>query len=281
MSHIGCNSKNSYAIDMDHNLYSWGSFESGLLGFISETDETFPKKIKVKNDDDEYLVDEINVGQFHVAVIGRRIQKSKKDFSEALKEMNFAKVMFNELKTWFYDHIKIYNVNDFINLMIRKNSNENNIKYYEEFQKRFLDSFFSYLKLHKRDYFHMEEAFKHSFEEFVKLSQTGTFNAKSLEKLNECKIPKVKEMYDYANKCFTHFVNNPRDFQFFARMVFKFKSMISERDIKELFLYKYFNGNNNDNDDRIDVQEEIKLNNFISNIMNVLVNPSDIEKKVK
>jgi len=190
MSHIACNSKNSYAIDKEFNLYSWGSFESGLLGKISETDQTIPKKIIVKNDDDEYLVTDINSGEFHVAAIGKRIKKSKKEFSEVLKEMNFAKGMFNEIKTWFYEHIKIYNVNDFICLMIRKNLNDNNIKYYEEFQRRFLDSFFSYLKLHKRDYFHMEEAFKHSFEEFVKLSQTGTFSVKNLEKLNECKFLK-------------------------------------------------------------------------------------------
>ena len=243
MSHIACNSKNSYAIDKEFNLYSWGSFESGLLGKMSESDQTIPKKIIVKNDDDEYLVTDINSGEFHVAAIGKRIKKSKKEFSEVLKEMNFAKGMFNEIKTWFYEHIKIYNVNDFICLMIRKNIIDNNIKYYEEFQRRFLDSFFSYLKLHKRDYFHMEEAFKHSFEEFVKLSQTGTFSIKSLEKINECKIPKVKELYEYANKCYLHFVNNPRDFQFFARMVFKYKSMISEKDVKELFLYKYGNSN--------------------------------------
>ena len=270
MSHIACNSKNSYAIDKEFNLYSWGSFESGLLVKISETDQTIPKKIIVKNDDDEYLVTDINSGEFHVAAIGKRIKKSKKEFSEVLKEMNFAKGMFNEIKTWFYEHIKIYNVNDFICLMIRKNLNDNNIKYYEEFQRRFLDSFFSYLKLHKRDYFHMEEAFKHSFEEFVKLSQTGTFSVKNLEKLNECKIPKVKELYEYANKCYSHFVNNPRDFQFFARMVFKYKSMISEKDVRELFLYKYGNS-----DEEEDVQDESKLNNFVTKIMNVLMDEEE------
>ena len=79
----------------------------------------------------------------------------------------------------------------------------------------------------------------------------------------------MKELYEYANKCYLHFVNNPRDFQFFARMVFKYKSMISEKDVKELFLYKY--GNSNEEE----IQEESKLNNFVTKIMNVLMDEEE------
>ena len=106
MSHIGCNSKNSFAIDQEHNLYSWGSCETSLLGYISERDIITPRKINVKNGYDEYTVKEINVGQFHVAVIADRNDKIKKSFEDIRKSLNFAKQYFIDIKQWFYENIR-------------------------------------------------------------------------------------------------------------------------------------------------------------------------------
>ena len=148
MSHIGCNSKNSFAIDQENNLYSWGSCETSLLGCISESDIITPKKINIKNGYDEYTVNQINVGQFHVAIIADRIDKIKKSFDEIRKSLNFAKQYFIDIKQWFYENIRnVYSYEQFILFLIRadKNKQNENINYHD-FEKLFLKPFFAYLK---------------------------------------------------------------------------------------------------------------------------------------
>ena len=150
MSHIGCNSKNSFAIDKDQNLYTWGSCETSLLGYISDSDVIVPKKISVKNGYDEYSVNEINVGQFHVAIIADRKDKTKKNFDELKKSLDFAHQYFSNVTKWFYENIKsVTSYELFISFLIRfeKKKNKNNEIDYNEFEKLFLNPFYAYLKL--------------------------------------------------------------------------------------------------------------------------------------
>ena len=80
MAHIACNSKNSFAVDMNGDLYTWGSAEAGLLGELVENDQMVPHKIRVQNGYDDYCVEQINAGTFHVGVIANRVDIIKKSF---------------------------------------------------------------------------------------------------------------------------------------------------------------------------------------------------------
>ena len=236
MTHIGCNSKNSFAIDQENNLYSWGSCETSLLGYISESDIITPRKIKVKNGYDEYTVNQINVGQFHVAVIADRNDKIKKSFDEIRKSLNFAKQYFIDIKQWFYENIKnVYSYEQFILFLIRaerKKQNEN--INYNDFEKLFLKPFFAYLKINGKDFYHMEEAYFEKIKMALNLNDTKLdFTESDLKTFEE----KEKDIHNFSVKFCKHFNENPRDFQLFAKLVFQFKPLIDENDIKELFDY--------------------------------------------
>ena len=105
MAHIACNSKNSFALDMNGDLYTWGSYETGLLGQINDSDQLTPMKVKVQNGYDEYFVEQINAGQFHVGVIANRIDSLKKPFKDLVKELKEVKELFNYVTKWFYENI--------------------------------------------------------------------------------------------------------------------------------------------------------------------------------
>lgn len=268
MAHIACNSKNSFALDMNGDLYTWGSYETGLLGQINDSDQLTPMKVKVQNGYDEYFVEQINAGQFHVGVIANRIDSLKKPFKDLVKELKEVKELFNYVTKWFYENIRVNSPQEFIRLVLRKNLGEQ-IKY-EEFEHLFLEPFFAYLQLYKKDFFHMKETYKEYLSEaemFGITRQNSTFQVSDLDKLSESKNPKIKDLYDFAVKCSKYFQDYPDDFQFFARLVFRFKPYINDQEIKQLFEYSDFIRNNG----------ESKLLEKIAIIVNVL----NIQDKVK
>ena len=236
MSHIGCNSKNSFAIDQEHNLYSWGSCETSLLGCISESDIITPKKINIKNGYDEYTVNQINVGQFHVAVIADRNDKIKKSFEDIRKSLNFAKQYFIDIKQWFYENIRsVYSYEQFILFLIRADGKKQNDNIsYNDFEKLFLKPFFAYLKVNGKDFYHMEKAYFEKIKIALNLNDTKIDFTESDLKIFE---QKEKNIYEFSVKLCKHFNENPTDFQLFAKLVFQFKPLIDEVDIKELFDY--------------------------------------------
>ena len=119
MSHIGCNSKNSFAIDQEHILFSCGSYETSF----SERDIIIPRKFNVKNVFDEYTVKGINFG--HVTVIADRNDKIKKSFDDIIKCLNFGKHYFIDIKQWFYEKIRsVYSNEQFI-LFLFENAEKN------------------------------------------------------------------------------------------------------------------------------------------------------------
>ena len=241
MSHIGCNSKNSFAIDKDQNLYTWGSCETSLLGYISDSDVIVPKKISVKNGYDEYSVNEINVGQFHVAIIADRKDKTKKNFDELKKSLDFAHQYFSNVTKWFYENIKsVTSYELFISFLIRfeKKKNKNNEIDYNEFEKLFLNPFYAYLKLKGRDFYHMEEAYSESIKNALEINDAN-IKESNLKKIEEKKYTsqKLRDIYDFAFEMYKNFSENPTDFQLFAKLVFQFKPLITKEDLMELFTY--------------------------------------------
>ena len=272
MSHIAANSKNSFAVDMGGNLYTWGSHQTGLLGTLTDKDEITPQKVVVRDGYDEYFVETINAGQFHVAVVANRKDKTKKNFPELIKELSFAKQFFFELKAWFTENIRAYSPQEFIRIMLKKQPNTQEIKY-NEFEKYFLLPFFATLKLNKKDFYHMNAVYNEYLSELLGFTKNNpVFKFSDLDKLSESKNPKIKDLYKFAVNCSRYFTDNPEDFKYFARLVFKFKALVGFEDIKELFIYS-FNSNK---------VSESELNTVIRKIMNVLVISGDEgEKKIE
>ena len=241
MSHIGCNSKNSFAIDKDKNLYTWGSCETSLLGYISDSDVIVPKKISVKNGYDEYSVNEINVGQFHVAIIADRKDKTKKNFDELKKSLDFAHQYFSNVIKWFNENIKsVTSYELFISFLIRfeKKKNKSNEIDYNEFEKLFLNPFYAYLKLKGKDFYHMEEAYSESIKNALEINDSN-IKESNLKKIEEKKYTsqKLRDIYDFAFEMYKNFSENPTNFQLFAKLVFQFKPLITKEDLMELFTY--------------------------------------------
>ena len=270
MAHIACNSKNSFAVDMNGDLYTWGSAEAGLLGELVENDQMVPHKIRVQNGYDDYCVEQINAGTFHVGVIANRVDIIKKSFKDLIKELDDSKELFDEMKKWFAENIRVNSPQEFIRLMLRKGANvkeQSDVKY-EEFEKLFLEPFFAYLQLYKKDFFHMKETYREYLSEMFGLTtNTNTFNINHLDKIGESKNPKIKDLYEFALNTSKYFADCPEDFLFFAKLVFKFKPYINDQDVKELFNYCPFAAK----------RTESELNMKIQRIVNIL----NIEEKIK
>lgn len=266
MAHIACNSKNSFALDKKGNLYTWGSCETGLLGQINDSDQLTPMEVKVQNGYDEYFVEQINAGQFHVGVIAKRIDCLQTPLQDLVIELKDVKELFKKVTDWFIENIRINSPQEFICLLLRKRMGEH-IKY-EEFENLFLEPFFAYLELYKRDFFHMKETYKEYLSEeemFGITRQNPTFQVSDLDKLTESKNPKIKDLYDFAVKCSKYFQDQPEDFQFFACLIFRFKPYINDQEIKRLFEYSEV------------IREDSGLLEKIAKIVNVL----NIQDKLK
>lgn len=238
MSHIACSSNNSFAIDNSGNLYTWGSNESGLLGFENDKEVITPRLLEVKNGNDEYTAERVFAGPFHVAVIGNRKNQLRKRFSELQKELEFAQEYFKALLDWYKDAIRDINSAQFmIHLLIRHKSNSQDIKY-EDFKKLFLTPFCEYLKLNKMNFFNITETYNELlYKTFQFTKNRPFFKASLLDELCKTKDQKLKALYDYAKECFDHFKEFPEDFHHFIRIVFKYKSTIGYYELEELFKY--------------------------------------------
>ena len=105
------------------------------------------------------------------------------------------------MKKWFAENIRVNSPQEFIRLMLRKGANvkeQSDVKY-EEFEKLFLEPFFAYLQLYKKDFFHMKETYREYLSEMFGLTtNTNTFNINHLDKIGESKNPKIKDLYEFA-----------------------------------------------------------------------------------
>ncbi|MCQ2816405.1 MAG: hypothetical protein MJ252_03975 [archaeon] len=237
MSHIACSSNNSFAIDNEGHLYTWGSCESGLLGFVSDKHIEEPLKKDVKYGNDTYFAEKVFAGPFHVAVVGKRINKVRKNFAVLQKETEGLSRHFKELIGWFTEKVKVKSPEEIISIICRKQDNQNFLKY-AEFEKLFLRPYWKYLELNGRDFFHMRETYEEYLSEILGFTKNKpTFEISDIQKLAESKKAEVKDLYEFANQCYQHFCDYPEDFSYFAKFVFQFKSEITFEDVNQLLEY--------------------------------------------
>ena len=170
MAHIACSSKNSFALNDNGILYSWGSYETGLLGSLEENDVIVPTEIKVQNGFDNYSVESVNAGQFHVGIIANRndiFKFSSLSFEKDQDLQDAKKEVFDVIRKWFKEHLKINSSGDLYKLMTRTEMNKTEIQP-EDFKKYLLKPFLVYLQMNHRDFFEMEQSYCKS------LSQVGS-----------------------------------------------------------------------------------------------------------
>ena len=221
MNHVACNPKNTFALDRNKDLYTWGSCDTGLLGVQSDGDCNYPSHTMITNGYDDYAVEKLSAGQFHAGVIANR-KDIKMDVSWNDETIVGAKGNFNTLLRWFRDTIPgIATTKDFISMMLRTSTQELR---YDDFEHFFLETFFAHQKLYKKDFFHMKECYQELLgdSEVFSLTKTKTsFNANLLdEKLKDSPNPKLKDIYDFGTKCLNHFRDFQNDFPYFCKLVF-------------------------------------------------------------
>src|SRR3569833_2256643 len=198
MSKIACKMKNSYALDNQGNIFTWGSWESGLLGDESEADILRPNMVKLKYENSLFLADKISAGHFHAAVIANRVTNIKKKF-----ELKYASNIFKKITVWFSSVFvrNVVNVSSFIKFMLKASDYVKQVKY-EDFEKNFLKSFFEYQKINSKDIFKMKKSFENILrEEFEMPMDKMEIEMTKLLKLEQTNNKDVKDLYNFALGC--------------------------------------------------------------------------------
>ena len=241
MAHIACSSKNSFALNDNGTLYSWGSYETGLLGSLEENDVIVPTEIKVQNGFDNYSVESVNAGQFHVGIIANRndiFKFSSLSFEKDQDLQDAKKEVFDVIRKWFKEHLKINSSGDLYKLMTRTEMNKTEIQP-EDFKKYLLKPFLVYLQMNHRDFFEMEQSYCKSLLPEQSNNENKAIKLETLETLNKRPEANIKELIKFTNKFKQYFSENDDDFKFklFAQFVFQFQPYIIKEDIIRLFEY--------------------------------------------
>lgn len=228
--------KNSFALDNDGNLYTWGSWQTGLLANIAEADIARPNLVEIYDASDKYAAHKISCSHFHAAVVADRAQSSKP------RELKYAIQLIDEIKLWYNEVFirSITNPLSFLKFILKKNETTRDLIKYEEFEKLFLQPFFAYQRLNSKDIFKMNKVYQELlYEEFGLMSKKTSFDPNELLKIAESNNQYIKEAYEFAKLCVEHFKKNPEDFPFFLRLVMHFEPYIRQSDLINLFEYAY------------------------------------------
>jgi alpha-tubulin suppressor-like RCC1 family protein len=265
MSKIACKMKNSFGIDNNGMLYTWGSSDNGLIGNDSEGDVGRPNQIELKHENNVYLADRAYAGHFHAAIIADR------KGMEPIRHIKGASTLFKTLHKWFETVFirNVPNVKSFVCFMIRLHENTKEAKF-DEFEKLFLRPFYAYQQLRKKDIFKMEKAYQNTLRnEFGLAADKNDVELKNiLSKLETTNIKTVQEINHFAEYCVTHFKNHPDDLPFFIRLVTQFKSIVNSDEVRNLFEYCFGNYWENPGYNNFQLDQEIlkKINELCSEI---------------
>lgn len=234
MSRIACKMKNSFAVDNTGNVYTWGNWETGLLANNAEADILRPNLVELRYSNTRYLAEKVSAGHFHAAIIANRADNAKK-----VKDLRYAINIFKKLNYWFQNIFakNVPNYKAFLKFILRINDNVKTVKY-EELEKLFLKSFYSYQKLNNRDIFKMNKAYEIIIrDEFEIPADKTEIEIAKLSKIETSRNSDVREIYHYAEACINHFKQFPDDLPYFIRMISRFEPMITLEDLRNIFEY--------------------------------------------
>jgi len=152
---IACKLKNSFAIDSKQDLYSWGCFESGVLGYDEQNDIQTPTKITFEAYAEEYKVESLSMGHFHAAAIC-----NLKDHLYIKPNLNpLAETVLDQFRNWYKKFIwEIPDVKIFCKRIIRDSSFQNTK--FKEIKSYLLETFYEHMKINKKDSFNMSSFMK-------------------------------------------------------------------------------------------------------------------------
>ena len=247
---IGAKLKASLACDNNGNLFSWGASSSGLLGQKSEGNINVPTEVSINFENTLYKIEKISVGHFHVGAIAQRDEISSKKSSDVF-ESGKGKIyesMFKKLQTWFEDvfitNIKS-NSKSFLKNILRCTTD---LKYtsYKNIESLFLESFYSYLSLQKKDVFKIEQYYAKLIKSELQMPETkDEIDLNKFDRLFSHQNKSLKEMKAFHDYIVDHFFAYPDDFPFFVKFACQFKPFISLKTVANLFDYMSFDPNGN------------------------------------
>lgn len=238
MSKLAGKLKNSYAIDIRGKLYSWGSGDFGMLGFSSEKDIITPTKVPLEEKlSEEYFCEMVSSGQFHTGVLVNKIyEEDKKEDFEFCEELIF------QFRGWLKEKIPILitSPRNLLFLLLRINENKINemndisLNFYY-FEKYFLNGFYNYQKLHKKEYFKINKTYNYFLKNEFNVDNKKEFLISNLNKIFESDIKEFIELRNYIIEIYDYISLNPEDYSFFIKFICRFENYVTEDDIKNLF----------------------------------------------
>lgn len=244
---IGAKLKASLACDNQGKLYSWGSANSGLLGKKTNKNILIPEEVPFTYENTSYKVLSFSVGHFHVSAIAKRdeITKLPGDFNEAISQKHKTyEVLFKSFTDWydsiFLSNIKI-NAKSFLRMILRLSFDMKFIDY-KLLEANFLQTFYSYLSLEKKDVFKMEKFYKKIIKSELEIPENKEeIDFSRFERILEGKNKHIIEMQKFILSSASHFIQYPDDVPYFIKFVCQFKSFVGLNKLKKIFEYSLFN----------------------------------------
>ena len=244
ISQIACKLKNSFAIDRNEELYSWGSFENGLLGREETSDVPTPQKVQFRAYGEEFKLESISLGHFHSATICKL--KNHGILPNPIDPSLQNEI--NNLKSWYENEFvwKITDIKSFIKSMLKFENNTIAVKY-RKIKKLLLESFYAFLKINKKDTFNMNVFYETSIKTLLSVSDEKAMVPAEKFNLLQIEDDKIKTLskegknlikfMNFLKESFNHMKTYEKDFSFFIRFVTRFKNCITEDDLKQVFKY--------------------------------------------
>ncbi len=238
---IACKFKNSFAIDSKEDLYSWGSYEHGLLGYDEQIDITTPSKITFEKYGEEYNVESISIGHFHAGAICKL-----KNYQTLNLELTYeANKICENFRNWYNKTFvwELSDVKNFCKGMLKINSFNKTIAY-KDIKEYLLDSFLEFMKNNKQDSFNMLSFYETNLKTVFGISEASDVSIKKFEKIFSAENKNnytmtveeknITRFVDFLNKSFEHLKRHKDDLPFFIRFATKFKKKVKESDIKKI-----------------------------------------------
>lgn len=247
---IGAKLKGSLACDNNGKLYSWGSSSSGLLGIKSENHISTPTEVPINYENTLYKVEKISVGHFHVGAIANRNEISTRKTGDSVEggKGKIYESIFKKLQSWYeitlIESLKSNSKSFLRNIL--KCSNDNKYISYKSIESLFLDSFYSYLCLQKKDVFKIEQYYEKVIKGELQIPENKEeIDISKFERLFTYQNKSLQEMRNFYNFIIEHFISYPDDFPFFVKFACQFKPFISLKTMLNLFDYMSFDPNGN------------------------------------
>ena len=249
ISEIACKSKNSFAINNKKELYSWGSYETGILGTDELSDALVPTKVQIKAYGEEYLVDSISLGHFHIGAVCCLKDYFKLDCSFTSEGKN----MIEEFKNWFFNSFiwEINEIKSFTQAFLRVDQFFTNLKF-KKLKKKLLYSFINLMKLNNGEFFNMTTFYEQNLKIAMQLLGDDAeinvekwdvlFPSDFKKSIKSKELKNVKDFLNFIKECQIHFINNKKDISYFIRLVTNFERDISKKRFFNLLKYPFVKG---------------------------------------